>query len=206
MAEQKNTKKIEEKEKPQNVQKTEQQPVKVQEAKQETPIEKKVDASKTEENKSEKKTESKDKQVQKIKKEEAVANGSNMPISKKHSMYICSFIKNKTIDGAIADLESVIKYKRAIPFKGEIPHRKGPGMMSGRYPISASKEFIALLKGLKGNINVNNMDLEKTRIAIATASWANRPQRSGGRRFKRTNVTLIAKEIKSEERSKEIKK
>lgn len=137
------------------------------------------------------------------KKEEVIARGLNMPISKKHSMFICSFIKNKTIDSAIADLELVKKFKRAVPFKGEIPHRKG--MMSGRYPIKASLYFINLLKGLRGNALTNGFDLEKTFIVWASASWASRPMKRGGMRFKRTNVTLIAKEINLKNNTKEEK-
>ncbi len=132
----------------------------------------------------------------KVKKYEAVAYGSNLHISKKHGMFICSFIKNKSIDLAISQLREVIAYKRAIPFKGEIPHRKGKGMMSGRYPINASIEFINLLKGLKGNVISSGLDLDKTRIYIGSTSWAARPQRAGGKRAKRSNVILKAKEFK----------
>lgn len=126
------------------------------------------------------------------KKEVTYARGFDLHASKKHCMYICNFIKNKNVDTAIQQLNEVINKKRAIPFKGEIPHRKG--MMSGRYPVNASKEFIYLLKGLRGNILVNGMDLDKTRIVTASANWSSRPQRRGGGRFKRTNVLLIVKE------------
>jgi len=129
------------------------------------------------------------------KKHEAVAKGVGMHISKKHAVYICSFIKNKQIDKAISDLEEVIKFKKPIPFKGEIPHRKGK-IMSGRYPIKASKLFITLLKGLKGNAIVNQMDLDNTKITLASATWASRPMRRGNVEGKRTNVLLKAKEIK----------
>src|SRR3989344_5254866 len=111
----------------------------------------------------------------KIKKYEAFARGVSLHMSKKQATYICSFIKKKPVDRAIKELNEVIAYKRAIPFKGEIPHRKGKGMMSGRYPITASKYFVNLLKGLKGNIIVEGLDLNKTRIYIASASWASRP-------------------------------
>lgn len=137
-----------------------------------------------------------------VKKSEAVINGVSLPISKKHSMYICSFIKNKTVDSAIADLQEVIKFKRAVPFKGEIPHRKGR-MMSGRYPINASKQFINLLKALRGSIIVNGMDLDSSRIVNCSANHASRPQRRGGGRFKRTHVKLIAKEIKIKSKKEE---
>jgi len=153
-----------------------------------------TDTKPPQEKKEPKKEKSKEPQIKK--KEEAIAKGENFHASKKNCMYICSFIKNKSIDKAIEDLESVIKMKTPIPFKGEIPHRKGKGIMSGRYPIKASGLFINLLKGLKGNILVNQMDLDKSIISIASASWASRPQRRGGRQFKRTNVILVAKEVR----------
>ncbi len=162
---------------------------------------KKVDDKKKEEVKADVKDEKKEKKKDKKKepelpkKEEAIARGSNLPVSLKHSVFICSFIKGKEIDVAIKELEEVLKMKRAIPFKGEIPHRKGKGMMSGRYPIKASGEFIRVLKGLKGNVIVARMDLDKTRIAEASASWARRPARRGNKKAKRTNLILKAKEI-----------
>lgn len=136
------------------------------------------------------------------KKEEAIAKGQALHISKKQAMYICEFIKNKPIDKAIADLEQVIKLKKPVPFKGEIPHRKGKGIMSGRFPVKASKLFINMLKSLKGNVTVNQMELEKSKITFASASWASRPARKGNTRGKRTNVILKAEEVKPNKEKK----
>ncbi len=139
------------------------------------------------------------KQTKKIqKKEEAIARGRSIPVSKRQCMYISQFIKNKSIDKAITDLEEVIKFKRAVPFKGEIPHRKGKLMMSGRYPIKASKYFIKILKGLRGNALINGMDLEKTKIISGSANWASRPMRKEGRKAKRTHVLIKAMEAEQE--------
>ena len=166
---------------------------------------------KTENNQSEK-----NKEVKKpiVKKEEAIAIANGASVSKKHSMYICSFIKNKSIDLAISQLEEVLKFKWVIPFKGEIPHRHQLGVMSGRYPINASKFFIQFLKNLKGNSIVNGLDLDKTRIYYASATWASRPHKRGGARFKRAHIVLKAKEFentkplvkKVKSKNKEIKK
>ena len=109
-------------------------------------------------------------------------------------MYICRFIKGKSIDEAINLLNDVIEMRKFVPFKGEIPHRKGRGVMSARYPIAASKQFIPVLKGLKGNSIANGLDLDKTIIYYCSASWASRPVRSGGRKGKRVNLILKAKE------------
>jgi len=121
-------------------------------------------------------------------------------------MYICDFIKNKPIDQAIQELQSVISFKRPIPFKGEIPHRSFPGMMSGRYPVNASIAMINLLKALKGNVIANGMDLSVTRIYFGCANRASRPSKAGGARFKRANVLLKAKEFPQNKTNKGDKK
>lgn len=165
--------------------------VKVEKAKVEEKVEPKAADAKVEE----KKTETKKEAPKITKKDEAVARGNDLHVSKKQCMYICSFIKGKSIDEAIAMLGDVIKMKRAVPFKGEIPHRSEPGIMSGRYPINASKLFISILKTLKGNVLANQMDLDKSKIYFASAMWAGRPSKRGGGRFKRANVVLKVKEV-----------
>ncbi len=142
-------------------------------------------------------------QKPKVKKDKAVARGDSLHISKRHGMYICSFIKGKSIDSAIENLEKVILLKKAVPFKGEIPHRKGKGMMSGRYPVSAAKIFIPMLKSLKGNVVVNGMDLSKTIISSASTHLAPRPARRGGEYGKRAHVILEAREAKSNKEKKQ---
>lgn len=138
---------------------------------------------------SEKKKEDKKKAEEgKPRKTEAVVNGKDLGISTKHAIAICNFIRGKNIDKAISQLQEVADVKRAIPMKGELPHRKG--MERGRYPSNAAKQFIKLLKQLSANATINGIDLEKTRIECK-ANRASRPYRRGGsQRFKRTHVTL----------------
>lgn len=173
------------------------QPTMKPEIKQEANVEeqvKKDSDTKMEETKPEekKKEEKKTEKKEISKKIEAIVNGKDLPISTKHSMAICNFIRGKRIEGLIPELEKVIKLKTPMRMKGEIPHRHG-NIMSGRYPINACKAFINLLKSLQANANVNG--IENPRIVLAKANKASRPYRRGGReRFKRTNVLLIAKE------------
>lgn len=153
---------------------------------------------KTEEKTEKKKVEKKIEKV--VKKDEAIVNGRSLPISTKYSMAICRFIKNKSIEKAMADLENVLIFKKAVPMKGEIPHRKGK-IMSGRYPINAVKEFIVLLKNLKGNSNVNGLD--EPIIVEAISNKASRPYgRFGSVQRKRTHVKIIAREKKKIRKSK----
>ena len=146
------------------------------------------------EKKEEKLKDEKKKTQEKRKKTEAIVMAKNIPISTKHSAAICKFIKNKKIDGAINDLEAVLKFKKVVPMRGEIPHRHGKGMMSGRFPKKASENFIKLLKSLKANSNYNG--LEDPIIVEAVANIGERPfGRFGAVRKKRTHIKLVAKDI-----------
>jgi ribosomal protein L22 len=139
------------------------------------------------ENVEDKKVEKK-KQAPKIKRDEAVVNGISLPISTKDSVAICKFIRRKTIQRALVDLELVSKLKKAIPMTGEIPHRKGKGMMSGRYMTKPVLFFIKMLKSLEANANMNGMD--EPVIVEAVPNRASRPYGSGGRKRKRTHIHI----------------
>lgn len=153
------------------------------------------------ETKTETKKEEKNPQ-KKIKKDFVVVNGIGVHISRKVSSDICRFIKYKTIDKAIADLEEVITKRKAVPMRGEIPHRKGK-IMAGRFPQKASKAFIILLKSLKGN--ATNHDIEGPVISEAFANKGPKTLGRGGRtEKKRTHIKIIARERK--EKIKEEKK
>jgi len=146
----------------------------------------------------EKKETKKDEKPKGPKKNEAVVNGRGLQISTKHSIAICNFIRGKHIDRAISELEEVLKMKRAIPMRGEIPHRKG--MMSGRYPLKAAGVFIKLLKSLKSNAMINELELEKYEI-YCMANLASRPyKRFGKRRSKRSNVQFKLIPLKKKKR------
>ena len=164
----------------------------------ETPkkVEKKpIETIKTEEKKPEAaKKEKKEikKEIPKIKKTEVSVKGVNLPISTKDSKFVCKFIVKKRIGDAIRDLEQVEIKKKAVPMKGEIPHRKGKKMASGRFPKKAAKNFIILLKNLAANANEGNLD--EPVIVEAMANMAARPYgRFGRTQKKRTHVKIIAK-------------
>lgn len=139
-----------------------------------------------------------------VKKDYAVVNVKNVGMSTKHAIAICKFIKFKTISQAVQDLQEVLNKKKAIPMKGEIPHRKGK-MMSGRYAEKATKNFMKIVRSLGANAVANEM--EEPVIVKAVANLAYRPYTRFGRgRKKRTHVTLEAKEKKGNKKSKEKKK
>jgi large subunit ribosomal protein L22 len=154
----------------------------------------------------------KKKKEQKVKKTEASVNVKNLRVSTRHAVAIGKFIKYKKISYAIELLEKVVKKKMAIPFKGEFPHRKGKNlkgqsMMSGKFPVNASKEFIKLLKSLSANSNANGMDLDKTIIfEVIPNKAAKQYHRFGSTEFKRTHILIKSKEIGERKKTgKEIK-
>jgi len=124
----------------------------------------------------------------KVKRDYAIVNAKDVPISTKHSIAICRFIKNKNIEKAIEGLGKVLIKKKAIPMKGEIPHRKGK-IMSGRYPQKAVGHFIKLLKSLESNSNIN--ELNEPVIVEAISNLAQRPYgRFGRTKKKRTKIKI----------------
>ena len=159
--------------------------------------EKKIEAGEKE-----KKMEEKPREVEKkIEKEKAVVNGKNLGVSKKQAMAVCRFIKGKSIGQSIKELEDITKMKKALPMKGEIPHRKG--MMSGRYPIKTCMAFIRLLKSLEANCNINS--IEEPQIYQAKANDASRPyRRFGSRRFKRSHIYIEARSRAVKEENKKM--
>jgi len=146
------------------------------------------------------------KKKEEIKKESAVVNGKNLSVSTLDSMYLCKFIKNKRIESAIKDLEDVLIKKKAVPMKGEIPHKKGKGISSGRYPKNTTEAFIKLLKNLQANANINGID--NPVVVECIANIGERPYGRFGRvRRKRTHISIKCKElVKGNKKYKEKKK
>jgi ribosomal protein L22 len=166
-----------------------------------TPEKKKMEntpTKKPEEKKEEKKNvqqkeEKKKIEVKKVKKTKVFVNAKNLPISPKVASAICKFIKKKPIEKAIKDLEDVSKLKKAIPMKGEIPHRKGR-IMSGRFPVKAVKEFIILLKSLKGNALQH--EVEDPIVSEAISNKGAAVYGRMGRKKKRANVKIVSTQKK----------
>jgi len=88
-------------------------------------------------------------------------------------------------------LEQVKLKKKAVPMKGEIPHRHGKGIMSGRFPERAAEEFVSALKSANANATANGID--EPVIVEAIANIGNRPYARYGIRRKRTHLKIKLK-------------
>ena len=135
--------------------------------------------------------------VKVVKKSEVSVSGRSLPISLKYSKGIGKFIRGKRIEDAISDLELVRLKKKAVPMVGEMAHKKGKGMATGKYPVKASENFLRLLKSLSANGANHGMDVDNARIVMTIPNKAPEQVHRGGRTmFKRTHVKIVAREGK----------
>ena len=127
-------------------------------------------------------------------------------ISHKHAREISVAMKGLTIEKARDYLLDVISFKRSIPFgryKNQVGHRTDPGVMSGRYPQKAAKEFLKLLDNLESNAEYKGIDLDRLKIINATVHKGRLLKRFIPRAMGRatpknnvfTHVELVAQEV-----------
>jgi ribosomal protein L22 len=158
--------------------------------------------AKPEVKKEEKKAEAKP-VVKKVRRNFALVNGLNLHISTKVGAHICDAIRYKNIDKAITFMEEVAAGKKAVAMNNrQVGHRHDAGMMAGRYPMTAAKEFIKLLKNLKANTIYHEIELETAIVSQAMCNQATRPFKRGGARAKRSHVRLMLEKNKRIENKK----
>ncbi|MBI2672497.1 50S ribosomal protein L22 [Candidatus Woesearchaeota archaeon] len=129
----------------------------------------------------------------------ARVKGNDMPISTKHAIEICSFIKGKDVAKAKSILTSVMDQKFVIPlkrFKHKRGHKKGK-IGPGFYPVKASKYFVGLLNTLEANaknigLNAEGLVIDKVIANKGPKAW--HYSRHRGRVMKRSCVEIFAKE------------
>src|SRR3989344_1517800 len=111
----------------------------------------------------------------------AKAVGRDLPISTKHSVVVCTFIRGKDVQLAKQLLKEVIALKRPVPYKQDnwdLGHKKG-------------------------------MNTAHLRIAHVAAHGASRPyhaSRHRGHHMKRTHVECILQEYKVTEKTRRTEK
>ena len=146
----------------------------------------------------------------------ARAVGIGLPVSFKHGVEICNFIKNKSVNDAKKMLKGVVDKKVAVPFRRynwDLGHKRKIG--PGRYPEKASKHFIQLIEAVEANAQfkgLNTANLLIAHVAVHKSRKAWHYGRKSRRQMKRSNVEIVVEEkSKKEEKtkskeSKEVKK
>lgn len=127
-------------------------------------------------------------------------------ISPKKSMEICRELRGKNIQDAKKLLEDIIAMKKPIPYKRykrDVPHRKGKGIMAGRYPVKPASEILKLIKGAESNARYKGLDIDALIIMHCSAHRGRilkgRMPRARGRSTdwneQTTNVQIILEEV-----------
>src|SRR3989344_5020976 len=130
--------------------------------------------------------------------EGARALGKDLPISFKHSLEVCGFIRGKKLTLAKQHLKEVIDMKRPVPYKRfnqDLGHKNG--MMSGRYPVKTTECILKLVESAEKNAQFKGMSVDKLAIVHIAAHKASRPGHGGrhrGRSMKRAHVEVILQE------------
>jgi len=143
--------------------------------------------------------------------EGARALGRDLPISFKHSLEVCGFIRGKKLTLAKKHLKEVIELKRAVPYKRfnqDLGHKHG--MMSGRFPVKTTEFILKLVESAEKNAQFKGMNVEKLAVVHIAAHKASRPSHGGrhrGRSMKRAHIEIILQERqdKVKEQKKETK-
>jgi len=143
----------------------------------------------------------------------ATAKGMNLGISRKFAVEIGRFIKRKKVSKVKTLLEGVIEIKVAVPFTKyhfDLGHKKG-SIGPGRFPVSAAKEILYLVKSAEMNAINKNFDMENVYVSNVLVGMGNTTHRAGrlrGRLAKKTHVEIILeeKEVKKEDKKKVQKK
>ncbi len=129
----------------------------------------------------------------------AKVHGKDLPISKKHAVEICDFIRGKGVQRSKELLQQVLDMRLALPFRRfnkDVGHRKGK-IAAGRYPRKASEMVIGLLESLEANAQNKGMDAKSLYVKTIIANKAHTPWHFGRlrrRKMKRAHIEIIAME------------
>ena len=128
----------------------------------------------------------------------ATAKTTDISISFKHSVEISSAIRYRSTAVAKEILQKAIDMKKAIPFKRynkNVAHKHG--MMSGRYPQKAAKQFLKLIQSVEANAQAKGLNAANLKITRMMANLGSIP--FTGKRFrtstKRTNLEIEVQEM-----------
>lgn len=128
-----------------------------------------------------------------------------LPVSSKHCIEICNFIRGKPVERAKRMLEEVMKLKTAVPFKRfteSVGHRRG-SICSGRFPVKAAKEILKTIKSAEANAQFKGLstsELVLKHISSQRAAITPHYGRTRGQKHHRTTIEVIVAEMPREKK------
>lgn len=136
----------------------------------------------------------------------AKASAQSLPLSTKHCIEVCRYLKYKNTLQAKKILTEVIALKKVVPFK-RFKHNIGhkPGLAAGRFPQKAARQILRLIKSAEANAQFKGLNTSCLKITKLLANRAAIPLT--GRRHrtstKRTNLEIEVREAKEKKETKE---
>ncbi|MCD4740380.1 50S ribosomal protein L22 [archaeon] len=126
----------------------------------------------------------------------AKAYGSEINISRKHAVEVCTAIRGKRLEKAKQFLQDVTEKKQFVELhkhKKQVPHRTGG--TPGRYPVKAAKEILKVLENAENN--AENKDMEGDLIVKHAAAHYGRTyqRRAPKGKWKTSNIETTNIEI-----------
>ncbi|MFW6383269.1 MAG: 50S ribosomal protein L22 [Nanoarchaeota archaeon] len=137
----------------------------------------------------------------------ARAVGRSLPVSTKHCIEICNYIRGRKVSVAKGLLSDAVALKKPIPFKrfnADVGHKKG-GFSAARYAVKAAGEVLKLINSCEANAQnkaLNTNDMVVTHINAHRGSQQFRMGRQRRRRMKRTHVELVLEEVSKKQEKK----
>jgi large subunit ribosomal protein L22 len=126
----------------------------------------------------------------------AKAYGSEMNISRKHAVEICTAIRGKKLEKAKKFLQDVTEKKRFVPFRKhhkKVPHRTGG--QPGRYPVKAAAHILKILENAENNATEKGMNGELVVAHAAAQKGREYERRAPKGRMKASNIETVNVEI-----------
>ena len=136
-------------------------------------------------------------------KDEAKAVGVALPISYKHAVEVCNFIRGKRIEQAKRLLDEVVAMKRAVPYRIynlEMAHNRAVG--PGRFPIKTCKHLLEIIESAQANAQHKGLNVANLVVRHLVPQKAGRTMRFGRQRreMKRCHVEVVLGERKEASR------
>jgi len=136
-------------------------------------------------------------------KDEAKAVGLALPISYKHTVEVCNFVRGKPIEQAKRLLDEVMKMKRAVPYRIynlEMAHNRAVG--AGRFPVKTCKHVREVIESAEANAQHKGLSVANLVVRHLAPQKAGRTMHFGRQRreSKRCHLEVIVGEKKEASR------
>lgn len=129
----------------------------------------------------------------------ARAVGLGLPISVKHSVNVCTYIRSKPLARAKRELQMTADLKRPLPFgryNWDLAHRAG--MAAGSFPSKACKFIAQVLASAEANAVQKGLNPASLVVAHICAHKGARNMHGGrhrGRVAKNTHIEIVLAEV-----------